>query len=144
MSEDMEVKRAEMEKNAAEINASRSGKGLRVFVGATRGRSTTLISYEGFDTSKPDTLPETLEELATIANITDEKTLVAFAIEGYNDAAYRNASDPLADYINQNWPDETKAKFKVTVRSYAVAMEMSLDDAAVEIADKLNKKFGTA
>lgn len=141
MSDDMQVQREQMEREAAAENATRSGIGTRVFVGATRGRSTQVIKYEAFDTSKPETLPTSVEEVCTVLNITSESELLPLLFEGANAAAYRAASDPLSDYINPVWSEEAKAKFKVTVRSYAAAMEISLDEAAEEIAAKLNKKF---
>lgn len=138
---ELQAERETMEAAAKTENESRNGVGLRVMVGATRGKNTQNIKYEAFDESKPDTLPGSIAEFASVTNITEESKLVEFLITGFNDFQYKQASDPIAEFVNAAWPDDVKLAFRTSVRNYAKAMEEPIDEVAKLFAAKLNKKF---
>ena len=117
--------------NAA--NASRSGKGTRVRVGQTRGRNPQVISWEAFDESQPDTLPKTLSEFMEITKVSDETAIVQYLIDGYNDAAYTAASDPVAEFVDATWAEDVQKQFRLVVRNYANATGVSIEDAVALI-----------
>lgn len=115
-----------------EQNASRSGKGTRVTVGYTRGRSTTRITYEAFDESQPATLPGSLAEFMELTKPfggAEEKNLLAWVIDGFNSAQYTNASDPIAEFVDASWPEDIQKNFRLVVRNYSQATGVSLEDA---------------
>jgi hypothetical protein len=136
-----EVEREAKEKAAAETNKSRSGKGTRLMVGATRGRNVSIIEYEAFDDSKPETLPDSIQEFMSLTNTQDEKTLVGYLVEGFNSASYRQASDEIGEFINPAWPKEIQAAFRLAVRNYAKSAEVSIDEAAALLKPGIEKKF---
>lgn len=141
---ELQVEREKFEKEAEAENNSRSGVGLRVMVGATRGRQTQNIKYEAFDTSKPDSLPSSLQEFTETVKISDEAMLLSFLIDGFNDYQYRQASDPIAEFVNPVWPDEIKLAFRTSVRNYAKAAEVSIEEAANLLRPGLDKKYAPA
>lgn len=106
---------------AGEKNAARSGKGLRLAVASTRGKNPTPVTYESFDESKPDTLPETIAEFMQLSSVEDEATIVRYLITGYNDDSFRLASDPVAEFVEASWPDEVQASFKAAVKQLVKA-----------------------
>ena len=106
---------------AGEVNAKREGKGLRLAVASTRGKNPTPVTYESFDDSKPETLPETVAEFMQFSSVEDEATLVNFLITGYNDNSFRLASDPVAEFVEASWPDEVQASFKTAVKQLVKA-----------------------
>jgi len=126
-----EVKAAE--EKAAEVNKARTGKGTRVFVGSTRGRSTQVISYENFDLSQPDTLPKTLSEFMEVTKTTDENAIVSYLLDGFNSAQYTAASDPVAEFVEPTWPDDVQKAFRLVVRNYATNANVSIEDAVAII-----------
>lgn len=138
---ELQVEREKFEKEAEETNKARTGKGLRVMVGATRGRTTQNIKYEAFDTNKPDTLPSDPAEFSQITGVNDSALLMSFLIDGYNDYQYRQASDPIAEFINPVWPDDVKTAFRTSVRNYAKAAEVSIEEAANLMRPAIDKKF---
>lgn len=140
---ELQVEREKFEKEAEAENNSRTGVGLRVMVGATRGRQTQNIKYEAFDTSKPDSLPSSLQEFTETVKISDEAVLLSFLIDGFNDYQYRQASDPIAEFVNPVWPDEIKLAFRTSVRNYAKAAEVSIEEAANLLRPGLDKKYST-
>lgn len=113
----LETERAAMDALAAEENAKRTGKGLRVKVSATRGKNTMNISYNAWDTSQPSSLPETVAEFVQLSGVTEESELVRRLIEGDNDIRYQVASDPIAEFVSPSWPDALAASFKQTVKT---------------------------
>lgn len=147
MSDDQEVAKAvekdKAQKAADAVNATRSGIGTRQFVGATRGKGSVVITFEQFDETKPETLPKSLTEFSDVAKISDEKELVSLLIEGYNDKLYKDASDPLAEFVNPTWDDDVKLQFRLVARNYAKAMELPLDEVAAQMRDAFNKKHST-
>lgn len=127
------------EKEVADINAKREGKGTRLRAGQTRGKNPQVIVWESFDQSKPDTLPGTLQEFMEITKVQDEKEIVSFLIDGYNDSQYSAASDPIAEYVNPAWPDEIQKQFRIVVRNYSNATGVSLEDAVAIIKPGIEK-----
>ncbi len=129
----LEQAREALEAKAKETNDSRKGKGTRVKVGATRGKNPQAISFEGFDLSLPDTLPSDTQEFMTITGVNEDKVLLSYLIDGYNDAMYTAASDPIAEYVEPTWPDDVQKQFRLVVRNYANSAEISIEDAVAII-----------
>jgi hypothetical protein len=130
--------RENLEKQAEETNKGRSGKGTRVKVGSTRGKNPQPISFEQFDESQPDTLPTSLQEfiglaMANVADKDKEPTILSYLIEGYNADSYRQASDPIAEYIDSAWPEDLQKQFRMVVRNYSAGANVSLEDAVTLI-----------
>jgi hypothetical protein len=132
------------EKAAAEENATRTGVGTRKMVGKTRGRGVLVIEYEAFDESKPDTLPKTIQQFMETTKVSDEPTLVGYLIDGFNQANYTAASDPLAEFVDPSWPDDAKTQFRLVVRNYSRGANVSLDDAVALIKPGFSKQFAPA
>jgi len=130
---------ADAKSKAKSVNDARTGKGTRVFVGQTRGRSTQVISWEAFDESLPDTLPKTLSELMELTGIdkmdsaVGESTLVSYGIKGYNEVSYTVASDPVAEFVDLTWPEDIQTRFRLVVRNYANGANVSIEDAVTLI-----------
>jgi len=142
--EERSAKEIELEakqKEADEINASRSGIGTRIRVGQTRGKNPMVISWEAFDESKPETLPPTIEKFMEVTGVKDEPSLVSFLIGGVNDANYTAASDPLAEYVDLTWPQEAQTQFRLVVRNYSRGAQVSLEDAVNLIKPGFEKQF---
>ena len=148
MSEDekteLQKEREQFEKEATAENKTKTGKGLRTAVGATRGRSTMNIKYQAFDESQPDTLPTTVEEFVSITGIKSNSELASLLIVGFNDRAYTEASDPIAEFVNKSWPDELKAQFRIVVRNLAKMQEISIEDAVKFVKPGVEKKFAAS
>lgn len=124
-----EKAKAAAEATAKATNDSRSGKGTRVFVGATRGKGSQIISWEAFDQSLPATLPDSLAEAMSLtATDNDEKLLVKYIIEGFNAVSYDAASDPILAYVDLTWSDELQKGFRTVVRNYASNTGLSIED----------------
>lgn len=137
----LELEREQFEKDAAAENAKRSGKGLRQLVGATRGRSTMNIKYEAFDESVPESLPSTVEEFVGITGIKSNKELAELLIVGYNDKAYTEASDPIAEHVNKAWPADLVTQFRTVVRNMAKMLDISIEEAVNQVKPGTEKKF---
>lgn len=120
---------AEFQKAADSDNSARTGVGTRVRVGQTRGKASQVIKWEAFDESKPDTLPKSIAQFSEITGKKDEPTLLGYLIAGYNDEQYTAASDPIAEFVEDTWPDDVQAQFRLVVRNYARATNSSLEDA---------------
>ena len=114
-------------------NAARSGKGMRVLVGSTRGRNTQVIQYEAFDEKQPTTLPTSLSEFMDLSKVQDEPTIVRYLVEGYNADSLANASDPSAEFVDKSWPEDVQKQFKIVVKNYANATGVSIEDAVALI-----------
>jgi hypothetical protein len=123
----------EMETKAEETNKARTGKGTRVRVGQTRGKNPKVITWEAFDDSKPETLPTSLSEFMDITKTNDEKVIVQYLLDGFNDAQYSAASDPIAEFVNPVWADETQKQFRLVVRNYSNATGVTIEDAVALI-----------
>lgn len=134
----------EFEKKQAAVdatNSTRSGLGTRLKVGRTRGKSSSVITWEAFDDSKPETLPTTIQQVMDVTGKKDEPTLVDLLIRGFNDASYEAASDPLADYVEATWPPEAQTQFRLVVRNYSRGASVSLEDAVALIKPGFSKQF---
>lgn len=111
-----------------ELNKGRTGIGLRVFLGLTRGKNPREIQYEAFDTEQKETLPVNLQQFADVMKCS-EAELVRYAIEGVNEVNYTAASDPIAEHVDSSWDDDTVTRFRNVVRNYAAGAEVSIDEA---------------
>ena len=131
--EALKARNADMEKREKELNAGKTGKGLRSFLGMTRGRNPLEIQFENWDESLPDTLPLTLSEFMDLRKVTDEKDIVRRLILGDNEILYTEASDPVAEYVESTWSDDVKKQFRLVVRNYATATGVSIEDAVALI-----------
>ena len=123
----------EIAEKEQEANKDRSGKGLRVFYGMTRGRNPQMISYENWDEKLPDTLPSTLSEFMDLRKITDEKDILRRLLLGDNDVLYSEASDPVAEFVDATWPEDVQKQFRLVVRNYSNATGVSIEDAVALI-----------
>lgn len=126
---------------AAEDNAKRTGVGPRLKVGATRGKNPTVITFENFDESKPDTLPTSVAQFMEVVT-SEQGTLLDYLIRGYNQAMYEAASDPLAEYVSSVWSPEVQLTFRTAVRNYSKGLGIELEDAVNIIRPGFAKKFG--
>ena|SRR5258706_4780176 len=126
---ELEQEREKMEAEATAENLTRKGKGLRVLVGATRGRSTTNIKYEAFDESDPDSLPTKVEEFVSLTGINANGQLARFLVIGYNQFKYTEASDPIAEHVNKAWDDDRKLKFRNVIRGLVANNGMTIAEA---------------
>ncbi len=131
------ARNADMEKREKELNAGKTGKGTRTFLGMTLGRNPLEIQYENWDESQPETLPTTLSEFMDLRKnspeAVDEKGIVRRLILGDNDVFYSEASDPVAEFVDPTWPDEVKKGFRIVVRNYATNAGVSIEDAVALI-----------
>ena len=128
----LESAKSNLQTKADTENQKRTGKGTRLRVGATRGKNPQAISYEAFDESKADTLPLTLSEFMEVTKPFGgdvEKTIVEWLIGGFNDAQYTAASDPIAEYVENYWPEDVQRQFRLVVRNYSNATGVSIEDA---------------
>ena len=132
---------AKLQAEADETNKARTGKGLRVRVGQTRGKNPKVISYEAFDTDKPETLPVTFSEFMELTKVEDEKVLVSYLIDGHTAAMYSAASDVLAEYVEPNWDADFVRRFKLSVSNYVTNTGVSIEDAIALLKPGMVKAF---
>lgn len=129
----LKAREKEIADKEKELNSSLSGKGLRWFVGLTRGRNPQMVQYQGFDESQPLTLPTSVNEFISLAGIPadndGEKKVVGFLIDGYNSASFTEASDPVAEYVDASWPEDVQKAFRITIRQYSATAGVSIEDA---------------
>lgn len=140
----VEARSADMDKREKELNANKSGVGTRTFLAMTRGKGPIEIKYDAFDKSQPDTLPKTIKEFLGVAELDptkDEPAIVNYLIEGYNEVAYTEASDPLAEFVDKTWPIESQAQFRLVVRNYSRGAQVSIEDAVALIKPGFEKQF---
>lgn len=128
------------EKWASDENGKRKGKGTRIRVGLTRGKSSQVISWEEFDDSQPDTMPTSVKEFMELTGAKSNDALLQYLIPGYNTLQYTAASDPIAEFVNPAWSDEMQQAFRTSVRNYARGLETSIDDAVSLIKPGFDKK----
>lgn len=132
---------AEAQKTADAENAKKTGKGTRVRVGQTRGKNPKVISWDAFDTDKPETLPVNPAEFVELTNTRDEKVLTMYLIDGFNASQYGAASDVLAEYVEPNWPDTLVKQFKQAVTGYANATGVPIEDVVNLMKPGIVKAF---
>ena len=123
------------------LNEGRSGKGARVFLGMTRGQNPQKIQYEAFDDSQPDTLPVTPSEFMTVTKTTDEALLARYLWEGFNAVNYSEASDPIKQFLNLAWDDDTQKSFRLAVRNYSNMTGLTIEDAVAIIKPGVDIAF---
>jgi tRNA U34 5-methylaminomethyl-2-thiouridine-forming methyltransferase MnmC len=142
-SADREYSVAEKQAEFDEINKKREGKGTRLHVGLTRGKNPQIIVWEAFDESQPTTLPTSFAEFLALTKLDEataevqEATTVSYLIDGYNLAMQTQASDPVAEFVEASWPDETKKQFRLAVKNQAAMLGMSIEDVANQIKPAL-------
>lgn len=130
------------ENEAATIeNAKRTGVGVRVRVGQTRGKNPSVITWDAFDRELVETLPKTIQEFMATTNVKDEPTLVDYLIDGFNDAAYSQASDEIGEFIEDYWDKDTKTGFRTTVRGFARSANMSIEQAVALLKPAIDAAF---
>lgn len=140
----LKARNADMERREKELNASKSGKGLRTFLGMTRGRNPQEIQYENWDDSQPDTLPSTLSEFMDLRKIQDEKEIVRRLVLGDNEILYKEASDPVAEFVDSSWPEDVQKSFRLVVRNYASTANVSIEDAVAIVKPGIEKAVAAA
>lgn len=131
--EALKARSEEMAAREKVLNQGKSGKGLRSFLGMTRGRNPQEIQYENWDESQADSLPLTLSEFMDLRKVTDEKDIVRRLILGDNEILYSEASDPVAEYVEASWNEDVQKQFRIVVRNYANATGVSIEDAVALI-----------
>ena len=144
LKDDQKSRKVELLKLENELeaqNAQLSGVGVRWFAAMTRGKGSQVIKYQGFDTSKPETCPTTVEQFVSVTGIKGNSDLTGLLIVGYNDQQYTESSDPIAEFVNAAWPDDTKLQFRTAVRTIAKMQEISIEDAVALVKPGTEKKF---
>ena len=140
-----EQQAAEVRAKADSTNSARNGKGTRIAVGSTRGRSTFSFPYEAFDKSLPETLPSTVAEAMTLMDITDDDSgaskMVSLLIEGYNLVSETNASDPVSEFVDATWPEDFQKRFKIVIKNYAENSNVSIQDAVELLKPGMQKGY---
>jgi hypothetical protein len=129
----LKARNEDMAKREKALNEGKTGKGLRAFLGMTRGRNPQEIQYENWDESIPDSLPSTLSEFMELRKVTDEKDIVRRLILGDNEILYSEASDPVAEFMDASWDDDVQKQFRLVVRNYSNATGVSIEDAVALI-----------
>jgi hypothetical protein len=129
----LKARNEDMAKREKALNEGKTGKGLRAFLGMTRGRNPQEIQYENWDESIPDSLPSTLSEFMDLRKVTDEKDIVRRLILGDNEILYSEASDPVAEYVDATWDEDVQKQFRLVVRNYSNATGVSIEDAVALI-----------
>jgi len=130
----IKARNADMAAREKVLNADKTGKGLRSFLGMTRGRNPQEIQYENWDDSQPDTLPTTLGEFMDLRKeVSDEANIMRRLILGDNDVLYSEASDPVAEFVETSWNEDVKKQFRLVVRNYSNATGVSIEDAVALI-----------
>ena len=132
---------AEVDSKNKELGNS---KGFRLFCGFTRGKGSIPFKYQGFDTDSAETLPSSMKEFMELTGIQKQEELLELVIDGYNARALTQASDPIAEYVNGNWDDDTKTQFRLIIRNMVKSMGLSIEEAANAIKPGVEKKFATA
>lgn len=132
---------AEIEKLELEANKGKTGKGTRTNFGYTRGKGTTLISWEAFEDAPSETRPSSIQEFSDLVNAKNNNDLLNYLIEGFNAVSYEAASDPLADYVDSSWPKEAQANFRLVVRNYARTLKVPIEDAVNLIKPGFTAQF---
>lgn len=118
-------------------------KGTLLRMGQTRGKNPQVITWEAFDETHPETLPKDVGEFMDLVT-KDESKLLSYLIEGFNDSQYREASDPIAEYVEASWPEEIQKGFRLAVRNYSVNAVVSIEDAVALIKPGIQKAVDAA
>lgn len=111
-------------------------KGTLLRMGQTRGKNPQIVTWEAFDLSKPETLPADMSQFMDLTATyggKEEKNLLSWLIDGFNDSQYTAASDPIAEFVDSSWPEDIQKNFRLAVRNYASAVGSSIEDAVALI-----------
>lgn len=142
MAVDEQVKEAEEKVNPFDAeakleNEKRSGVGLRVFTGFTRGKGSMPIKWEQFAS---DSEPTSLEQFLEVTKASKDD-LLKYAIIGFNDTRYTEASDPIAEHVNKMWDDSTQAQFRLVVRNLhkSLAGTKTIDEVVAMVKPGIEK-----
>lgn len=121
-------------------NAKRSGVGLRWFCGFTRGKGSIPIKWEAFDA---DSEPKDMQEFVNITKAKGIEAILPWAIIGYNDMRYTEASDPIAEHVNKLWDETTQMQFRLVVRNLSKATGQSFEDVVAMVKPGVEKAFAS-
>jgi hypothetical protein len=130
---------AEMAAREVKLNAGKTGKGTRTSLGLTRGRNPQEIQYENWDETQPETLPTSFTEFMhltggdKLSEAEGEAFVVRRLILGDNEILYKEASDPIAEFVDKTWPEEIQKMFKAVVKNYSGSANVSIEDAVALI-----------
>lgn len=127
----------------AEKNKALTGKGLRWRAGQTRGKNSSVITWQAFDAETPDSLPATLAEFVQLTGAKDAEVL-EYVIDGFNSAAYGLASDELFEYVDDSWSKEIKNQFRLAVRNTVKLTGMDVEAVANAMKAGIAKKIAAA
>jgi hypothetical protein len=125
----LDARAKEIEAKEKELNAGKTGKGLRTFIGLTRGRNPQMFEWNGFDDTLPETLPATTDEFLAITKVADDKVIVKLLIDGWNAMQFDLGSDPVGEFVDKSWPEDVQKSFKLMVKGYAANAGVSIEDA---------------
>lgn len=125
------------EAEAKEDNATRSGVGLRVFTGFTRGKGSIPIKWEQFAS---DSEPKSLQAFIDLTKA-NQDDILRYAIVGYNDEAYTTASDPIAEHVNRLWDEATQGQFRLVVRNLSKATGQTIEEVVAMVKPGVEKAF---
>jgi len=131
--EALKAREKDMAEREKVLNEGKTGKGTRVFLGLSRGRNPQEIQFENWDESLPETLPVSLSEFMDLTKVSEEKDIVRRLILGDNEIRYSEASDPIAEFVDATWPDDVQKQFRLVVRNYSNATNVSIEDAVALI-----------
>lgn len=140
----LKARTEDMDKREKELNKDKTGIGTRFFLAMTRGKNPVEIKYEAFDKEQPTTLPTDISSFLSTVGLDpskNENEIVNLLIEGFNEVAYTSASDPLAEFVEDSWPTEAKAQFRLVVRNYSRGASVSIEDAVTLIKPGFSKQF---
>ena len=131
-----------LEQEVTSENAKRSGKGTRLVLANTRGKGSIQIKYEAFDSDSAGSLPTTVSEFMSLSGVSDEDTLVSYLVTGFNDASYKKASDPVAEFVNPMWPEAVQDSFKQSVKSLLKNTDKTLEELVAIFRPAIDAQFG--
>lgn len=131
----------EIEAEEVKLNAGKTGKGLRFFIGLSKGKNPQKVQYEGFDESQPDTLPVNMDEFMTLTGVDSEPVIMSYVIDGYNSAQLATAADPSNEFVDASWPLDVQKQFKAAVKNAAAASGVSIEDMATILKPSIDKRF---
>lgn len=137
---DSELKAAQTQ--ADNVNKTRTGVGLRMFTGLTRGKGSQVVTWEAFDESKPESLPTSVQQFMDVTGKKEQKDLLDYLVAGFNSSQYTAASDPIAEYVENTWSDEVQGQFRIVVRNYAKLPGQSIESAVELLKPGFVASFG--
>jgi hypothetical protein len=134
----MKAREKEIAEKQKDANQNKKGIGVRTFYGMTRGRNPQMISYDQWDVDqeieKVSTVPTSFAEVLDINKTRGldgdaaEKEIVKRWLLGDNEMLYKEASDPVAEFVEASWDDADKKAFKLVIKNYATSTATSIED----------------